>query len=137
MSRFRMETILANGIAGKRAQESVVIFDAASPRISRQRVNAIASMVFVERSARSYPAVISNAVAAASRMWRSRTASGLGIQDERASNHFVSEVPAQIHGGTYVNLAPAEQPAQLCFNIREPEETDPLLRPELNEYIHV
>jgi hypothetical protein len=56
--------------------------------------------VFVERSARTYPAVISNAVAAASRMWRSRTASGLGIQDERASYDFISEVPAEIHRRT-------------------------------------
>src|SRR5579863_1433595 len=108
MSRFRIETILGNGIAGKRAAASALIFEAASPRISRHRVNAIASMVFVERSARSYPPVISNAVAAASRMWRSRTASGLGIQDERALHHFVSEVPAQIHGRTQVNLAPTE-----------------------------
>jgi hypothetical protein len=50
------------------------------------------------RFARSYPAIISNAVAAASRMWRSRTASGLSIKDERTSNHFVSKVPAEIHG---------------------------------------
>ena len=68
-------------------------------------------------------------------MWRSRAASRLSIQDERASNHFVSEVPAQFHGRTHVNLAPAEQPAQFRFHMRKPEEADPLLRPELDQYI--
>ena len=43
----------------------------------------------------------------------------------------------QIHGRTHVNLAPAEQPAQFRLNIRKPEEADPFLRPELDEYIHI
>jgi hypothetical protein len=70
-------------------------------------------------------------------MWRSRTASGLGIQDERALNYFVSEVPAEIRGRTHINLAPTQQLAQFSFHIRKSKEADALLRPELDQYIHV
>jgi len=63
-----MEMIFGNGIAGNFAHTSGLIFEAASPRISRHRVNAMASMVFVESSARPWPTAISNAATAASRM---------------------------------------------------------------------
>ena len=93
-----MEMIFGKGMAGNFAHTSALILEAASPMISRQRVNAITSVVFVERSVRSCPTAISNAVAAASRMWRNRTVSGLGIQNQRVPNDLLAEIAAEIHG---------------------------------------
>src|SRR5579864_8238369 len=137
MRRFRMAIIFGTGILGKRSQIPGLIFEAASPRISRHRVSAMASMLFVERSARTRPAAISKAVTAASRMCLSRTASGLGIQNERAAHDFVTEIPAEIHGRPHVDFSPSEQPAQFRLDIRKPEEADALLRLELDENVDV
>jgi hypothetical protein len=128
MRRLRIETIFEKGILGNLEQTSGFTLDAASPRTSKHRVSAIASIKLRETSARSYPPAISRAAAAASRMWRSRTVSGFGIDNQSIPNYLVSEMPAEIHGSTQIDSAAAEQAGQLFFDFGKAEETNACLR---------
>jgi hypothetical protein len=70
-------------------------------------------------------------------MWRNRTASGLGIQNQRVPNDFLTEIAAEIQGRAQVDLASTKQAAQFRLDIGELEEAYSFLGPELDEDVDI
>src|ERR1039458_533863 len=64
-------------------------------------------------------------------------ASDFVIENQRVPEDFVAKVATEIHGGAQVDFSSAEQTAQLRLHIREAEEANPLLRPELDKDVDV
>src|ERR1039458_7539657 len=64
-------------------------------------------------------------------------ASDFVIENQRVPEDFVAKVATEIHGGAQVDFSSAAQRAQLRLQIREAEEANPLLRPELDKDIDV
>jgi len=63
--------------------------------------------------------------------------SGLGIDDQGIPNHFVSEMPAEVHRRSKIDSASPEQMAHLFCYFGEPEETNACPRSEFNQDVDV
>jgi hypothetical protein len=64
-------------------------------------------------------------------------ASDFGIENQLVSQHFGAKVAAEIHGSTQVDLSSAKDTTQLRPHVRQAEEANPLLGPELDKDIDV